>query len=95
MWGVGPRTATEFWRKGYKSLQQLRDAAARDPKLLTAQQRIGIKYYSEFLQRIPRPETQAIEATVVAAANAVLPGVTAITCGSYRRYAHATARCTV
>src|SRR5690554_2061338 len=44
-----------------------------------------LRRYEDLLQKIPRAEVEEIEAVIQEAANAVMPGVQCITCGSYRR----------
>jgi DNA polymerase lambda len=46
--------------KGFRTLEDLKTRAN-----LNRQQKIGIKYYDEFLQRIPRDEVVKIEKTVI------------------------------
>ncbi|CAF4737874.1 unnamed protein product, partial [Rotaria magnacalcarata] len=46
---------------------------------------IGLKYYSEFLERIPREEVSQIENVVREAAASLRTGLLIQTCGSYRR----------
>eukprot|EP00035_Acanthoeca_spectabilis_P014912 m.293652 g.293652 ORF g.293652 m.293652 type:complete len:418 (-) comp16248_c0_seq7:488-1741(-) len=86
IWGVGTKTA---WRlvDTYKflSLDELREASERDPTLLNHNQKIGLEYYTDINTRIPRSEVTAIGASVIEAANQIIPGVTCEICGSYRR----------
>ena len=65
--------------KGYRTLDDLRTKAK-----LTRQQLIGLKYYDEFLQRIPRDEAARIEKTVKDAALSIKEGLIVQACGSYR-----------
>ena len=46
IWGIGPAKATELWKAGFRSLEDLR----KNPKLLTSQQKVGLKYYNDLLQ---------------------------------------------
>ena len=45
--------------QGFRSLDDLRNKAK-----LSHNQQVGLKYYEEFLERIPRNEVTEIEATV-------------------------------
>ena len=56
--GVGPAKATELVRAGIISISQLRDEVKSNPKLLNDKQKIGLKYYEELLERIPRTEME-------------------------------------
>ena len=60
---LGTQTAYAWVRCGHRTLEDLRAAEST----LTRSQRIGLKYYDEFLDRMPRTEAAAIEATVVTA----------------------------
>ena len=72
--GVGPTTARLFlsqvffsififlifkFKKGLRTLEDLQTKAN-----LTRQQKIGLKYYEDFKQRIPREEVSKIEKKV-------------------------------
>ena len=80
VWGAGPTTAETWVSQGLKTLEDLK----RHGKL-TRQQEIGLKYYDEFLERMPREEAGKIEEVVKKAALDVNPGLEAFACGSYRR----------
>jgi DNA polymerase lambda len=58
IYGVGPAKATDLVKAGYTSIQQLRDEVKSNPKLLNDKQKIGLKYYEELLERIPRAEME-------------------------------------
>ncbi|CAF1639327.1 unnamed protein product, partial [Didymodactylos carnosus] len=49
IWGAGPTQAKKWIDQGYQTLDDLRAKAH-----LTHNQQVGLKYYDEFLQRIPR-----------------------------------------
>jgi len=51
VWGVGPATALKLYEKGHRTLDDLR----KDESLTNAQ-RIGLKYFDDIKQRIPRHE---------------------------------------
>ena len=57
---VGTRTAYAWVRCGHRTLDDLRAVEST----LTRCQRIGLKYYDELLDRMPRTEAAEIEATV-------------------------------
>ncbi|XP_023571420.1 DNA polymerase lambda isoform X3 [Octodon degus] len=80
IWGAGTKTAQMWYHQGFRSLEDIRSRAS-----LTAQQAIGLKHYSDFLERMPREEAAEIEQTVRVAAQAFSPGLLCVACGSYRR----------
>ena len=80
VWGAGPTTAEAWMSQGLKTLEDLKNHGK-----LTRQQEIGLKYYEEFLERMPREEAGQIEEVVKNAALEINPGLEAFACGSYRR----------
>ena len=58
IYGVGPAKATDLVKAGIVSITQLRDEVKNNPKLLNDKQKIGLKYYEELLERIPRTEME-------------------------------------
>lgn len=58
IYGVGPTKATDLVKSGIVSIQQLRDEVKKNPKLLNDKQKIGLKYYEDLLERIPRAEME-------------------------------------
>ncbi|CAF1369783.1 unnamed protein product, partial [Didymodactylos carnosus] len=72
--------AKKWIDQGYQTLDDLRAKAH-----LTHNQQVGLKYYDEFLQRIPRAEIQEIEHVVRETAELLRPGIILTTGGSYRR----------
>ncbi|XP_077544289.1 DNA polymerase lambda-like isoform X4 [Haemaphysalis longicornis] len=80
IWGAGPSTAQKWVQQGYRSLDQL--AAEGN---LTSQQKIGLKHFDDFLEKMPRAEAGLIADTVTRAAFSIQPGLTVVPCGSYRR----------
>jgi DNA polymerase beta len=58
IYGVGPAKATDLVKSGIVSIQQLRDEVKNNPKLLNDKQKIGLKYYEDLLERIPRAEME-------------------------------------
>ena len=61
IWGVGPAAASKLYASGIRSIEQLRK---NDDDLLTYGQKAGLKYYEDFLQKIPRDEVTVISETV-------------------------------
>ena len=59
VWGAGTQTARSWMLQGYRTLDDLQTKAS-----LNRNQKIGLKYYDELLERIPRDEATKIEATV-------------------------------
>ncbi|KAM4635939.1 DNA polymerase lambda [Discoglossus pictus] len=80
IWGAGVKTAQSWYQQGYRSLDDIRTKAN-----LTSQQAIGLKYYDDFLDRMPREEAGKIEETVREVAQSINPGLMSVACGSYRR----------
>ncbi|XP_046900130.1 DNA polymerase lambda isoform X1 [Hypomesus transpacificus] len=80
IWGAGAKTAQLWYQQGFRTLEDIRSKAN-----LNYIQKIGLKHYDDFLDRMPREEASAIEKTVREAALTVDQGLLAIACGSYRR----------
>jgi DNA polymerase beta len=80
--GIGPVKAKELIDGGITSIESLRKASDENSKLLTAAQKLGVKYYDDALLRIPREEMVEHE-------NTILPGLSeefeGTIVGSYRR----------
>jgi DNA polymerase beta len=56
VYGIGPAKAKALVEAGIHSVADLRRAVKKDPSLLHEKQTIGLKYYEELLERIPREE---------------------------------------
>ena len=80
IYGVGPKKAQDLIAAGYTTIAELR--ASKDTKLLNKNQLIGLQYYEQLLQRIPRAEMDKHAALLMAAKPPSLEGVIV---GSYRR----------
>ncbi len=81
--GIGPVKAKKLIEThGVTSIDDLRAKATANKKLLDASQTIGLKYYEEFLERIPRAEMQQHEATLQ---EELEDGSFMLIVGSYRR----------
>lgn len=79
VYGIGPAKATDLIQRGIRSVQDLRNHVQQDKTLLNDKQRIGLQYYEDLLQRIPRAEMAEHEALLQ---RAPMP---AELVGSYRR----------
>ena len=86
VWGIGTETARKLHREdGVSTVAQLRALAARQPGKLSANQHVGLRFYEEFKERIPRDEVEALAGHVEDAVAAVCPGCSVTVAGSYRR----------
>jgi DNA polymerase/3'-5' exonuclease PolX len=61
IYGVGPVKATDVVKKGIRSIPQLREQIQTNPTLLNDKQKIGLMYYEDLLERIPRSEMEEHE----------------------------------
>uniref|UniRef100_A0A4D5RUR4 DNA polymerase n=1 Tax=Ixodes scapularis TaxID=6945 RepID=A0A4D5RUR4_IXOSC len=66
--------------QGFTTLEELASSGQ-----LTGQQKIGLKHFHDFLEKMPREEAGEIADTVAKAALSLQPGLTVVPCGSYRR----------
>lgn len=90
IWGVGAKTAREFYyARGWRDLD---DVIEHGWNSLSRVQQIGLKYYDEFQQGIPRAETERVASTVKRHAQLVRPGsdydsrgIECVIVGGYRR----------
>ncbi|KAK4962873.1 hypothetical protein LTR10_000500 [Elasticomyces elasticus] len=84
IWGVGATTAREFYYD--RGWQDLDDVVEHGWSALTRVQQIGVKYYDEFLDPIPRKEVEEIGAIIHRHAVTVRDGsVQSLIVGGYRR----------
>jgi len=84
IWGVGATTAREFYYdKGWRDLD---DIVEYGWKTLSRVQQIGVKFYDEFLDQIPRAEVKEIGQIVHRHACKVRnDGIQSLIVGGYRR----------
>ena len=84
IWGVGAKTAREFYfDKGWRDLD---DIIEHGWNSLSRVQQIGLKYYDEFMLKIPRAEVESIAAIITKHACLVTDeGTESIIVGGYRR----------
>jgi len=89
IYGVGPKKAQELVAAGIKTIDELR---VRQDELLNDIQKIGLKYYEQIQERIPRSEIEDFEElfkTVFEKVAAGTPEAKLEIVGSYRRGAQA------
>jgi NAD-dependent DNA ligase len=86
IYGVGPKKAKDLVEKGITTIAQLRE---RQDDLLNDVQKIGLKYYEDILERIPRSEIDEYNTIFKTSFDKVsVPGSDYEIVGSYRRGAH-------
>ncbi|KAI4107208.1 MAG: hypothetical protein L6R37_001785 [Teloschistes peruensis] len=84
IWGVGATTAREFYYD--KKWHDLDDIVEFGWNTLSRVQQIGIKFYDDFLLKIPRAKVEAIAGTVERhARNLIDDGIVCVIVGGYRR----------
>jgi DNA polymerase/3'-5' exonuclease PolX len=81
IYGVGEKKAEELIDAGITTIEELE---TRQSELLNAKQRVGLKYYNDILQRIPRTEIQEYE-VIFKEAFPKVPDASFEIVGSYRR----------
>ncbi|OWR53327.1 DNA polymerase beta [Danaus plexippus plexippus] len=79
--GIGPVKAADLIDKGIKTLEDLN----KNQDLLNHHQLIGLKYFENFEEKIPREEIQKIEAIIKKNILDLDCDYTITICGSYRR----------
>ncbi|EFC49376.1 predicted protein [Naegleria gruberi] len=79
IWGVGQKTAFQLYSYGYRNINEI------DKSKLNSQQLIGLKYFYEFQQRIPRMEVEQIYNLINQVCYEINPFIVCQVCGSYRR----------
>ncbi|KAK5418914.1 hypothetical protein LTR20_003348 [Exophiala xenobiotica] len=93
IWGVGPETARKFYfERGWKDLD---DVVEFGWNTLSRVQQIGVKFYDQFISKIPRAEVESISDVILRHARLVLgvkpsqhnttEDVECIIVGGYRR----------
>jgi DNA polymerase/3'-5' exonuclease PolX len=82
VYGIGIVKAKSLIADGIKTIPALREAVAKNPKLLNDKQKIGLQYYEDLLERIPRTEMKALEKVLLGNMTGRMKGVVV---GSYRR----------
>jgi len=86
VYGIGRVKALKLLRENkIHSMEELRKAAEEQPALLNENQRVGLRYYEDFLERIPRKEMTQHSRTVKKLIKKVSASLDVEVVGSYRR----------
>ena len=56
IWGIGPKLAQDLINKKIYTIKDLKNAVSKKNIILTTQQSIGLKYYKDLNEKIPRNE---------------------------------------
>ena len=82
VFGIGPKKAKELLSKGITTLKGLND----NQEMLTENQKLGLKYYTDINKRIPRSEIKLYEKNLEQLFNKLnFPDSKMMIVGSYRR----------
>lgn len=82
IYGVGPTKAKELINTGILSIEDLREKVKQNPNILNQASRVGLRYYEDFQERIPRSEMELHDEMIH---SRLLPKMKAEIVGSYRR----------
>lgn len=83
---IGPAKATELYTKyNIITIKDLQKAATKNPAILHGKQHIGLKYYFDLEQRIPREEIVAYDKLLQQVCKCISPSMKMSINGSYRR----------
>lgn len=83
--GVGEVTAKKWLKLGIKNIDELKEAINNDKIKVTHHIQIGIKYYEDFKQLIPRNEIDIIKKIIDKVLKKIDKAYIFEICGSYRR----------
>lgn len=80
VWGAGPNVSRVWYNHGYRSIEELK----KNPDL-NQKQKIGIKYYDDLKQKIPRREIELIKDKISIFLKSIDIHYIIKICGSFRR----------
>lgn len=83
--GVGDTRAQKWFEMGIKSIDELRNAIKDSTIKSTHHIDLGLKYYNDLKERIPRAEMDILKSSVETHIKAVDKDIIFEVCGSYRR----------
>ncbi|KAI2471848.1 Nucleotidyltransferase [Annulohypoxylon bovei var. microspora] len=82
IWGVAATTSQEFYKKGWRDCDDIIQCGWDS---LSRVQQIGLKYYDELQEKVPRREVEKIGQTILSHTNKLRKGFQMVIVGSYRR----------
>lgn len=83
IYGVAETTAREFYdKRGWRDMDDVVEYGWNN---LSRVQQIGVKYFDELQERVPRAEVEKIADVVLSRARQIAPGFEMVIVGSYRR----------
>jgi len=86
--GIGPVKANDLIKNhSIRTIVDLRAAVQKTPSLLNDKQKIGLKYFEDIQERIPREEMLSHEKLILKTIEKAHPEFTAYIVGSFRREA--------
>ncbi len=83
--GVGDTRAEEWFNKGIKNIEELHNAIKENKVTSTHHIDLGLKYYDDLKERIPRSEMDMLKSSIETHIKAVDKELVFEVCGSYRR----------
>ncbi|TPX35803.1 DNA-directed DNA polymerase [Synchytrium microbalum] len=86
--GTGVLTARKWYSLGARTIEDVRRLSSTLPKPtinLTSEQKIGVTYYEELKEKMPRSECGLIGDTIIKIAKEAIPNLECYITGSYRR----------
>ena len=86
VYAIGPAKAKDLYTK-YKiiTINELKQQVIENPDIINNKQKIGLRYYSDLEQRIPRKEIERYETELLSIASSLDKNVKLSINGSYRR----------
>jgi DNA polymerase IV len=82
IYDVAEKTARQFYGRGWRDLD---DIISQAWETLSPNQKIGVKFYDDFQEKIPRKEVEHIADVVLRYANQIREGFHMVIVGGYRR----------